>query len=314
MTLWQPDLYADPEPHWHPATAPDLMAVVTMLDQQYGISAVTHVEAAGGQNVNSMNWRVSPMGVVVKRITHPARYAEGLVVAQAASTKRLPMPSHIPNRAGAWMTEHEGVWTVTEYVAGQFFRGTRIESFRVVETIDSLDLAIALLTCPLAERLLITEEELERCALLPIPSCRPHIEEVRASLPDLRAMGMAVAHVDLHPHNFLCDSTGSVVAILDVESFRWASRPSCLAFAGFKLGRQAAAQRYGEPAIARKLFHALLLYTGIPDTLACVAAKAELLKRLAMIAHGMQDHNFDWTSNLVMHVAGLEELEVIRRL
>lgn len=145
--------------------------------------------------------------------------------------------------------------------------------------------------------------------------------ELDARAGELRAASDAACHCDLHPHNLLV-AHGSLRAFIDFESFVSMPVAAALGFAAYKLVRQHAvavglgAGQAAQIAAATRVFVTSLEQGGgrqqpVPQHLRLMAV-AEIFRRLAVVLRlNVRERNPAWNHVLPMHLAALEELDIV---
>jgi hypothetical protein len=291
------------------------------------------VQAIGGVNINSKNYRVGDY--YVKTVEDPGNFAlvrDFPKINRALLAVGVNTPEFVANRDGAWITDASfpasgsRLIYVQKFVDAGFFTGERREFDQALWLLQKLE-SVAFGGEPLPEqklpystwdplalfadvrRVLSAKQErdldaFDQRVIELLPAIHGHVNECVSLRSSLECDGLR--HFDLHPHNLLFKE-GSFRAVLDLESFR--HLPSALAtgFNLFKLGRKSICKRELGPAefkrIAGSEFDLARLYP---------YAKMEILRRLLGVLdfHYLQ-HTTKWDVDLEKQASGLEEARVM---
>lgn len=309
--LFAPDAHSVIGPRWDLATPNDATQVRAVLSR-YGVDEtvpINDVEQAQDGTINSRNYRIPTLGLVIKRKAAVGHYSASLRYAQRALRSGLPMPQHYQTETEACgIMDFDGTWwCVMAFLPGRTFSGSLTQLASAGEML--LRLYDVLAIAPdrddqLPRRTVVSDDMLHWCERAGVG--RHHI--VPAEIEALRRGRLRVTHIDLHSHNLLF--VGSQVSgILDVESLQRAPSSTALGYAVFKLVRQSVVNGVSPSAALTVLDHAT---GGLLSTVRLrEGAKAEILRRIAYIAEAESRGQREWMIDLSKHLVALDEIEEI---
>ena len=330
--MFEPDLFSDPVPKFHPAPMPAAALVLAMLAAHYPAlgAASSEVRQSGAMELNSNNFLVEAGGgrFIVKRWPLNAQHATARTQAALAewlARQGQPIPAPRAAASRELVVEYQGFgWCVMDYVDAGYFSGAGEQLGQAAAAVTALFRALQSAPAslqpqkriehPLQDwRALLEKLERNRGGLSEVESAllRQEWPAVTAALAEAIALApmlesASLCHIDLHPHNVLV-SGGRVAALLDFPSLVLAPAPSMHAFNLFKLARQAMVAR-GVRTPPAELLRQLQGAPRYPARL----AKTEILRRLMLILQlNVESGNREWNHVLPVMLLALREADVL---
>lgn len=309
------------------------------------------IEQFGGNEINSNNFKLyTPQGIyLLKRL--PLSADKNLLERQLSLLSWLraqgtAVPSGVLSGSGATLVKNaDAYWCLFDFLPGDFFHGTGDELISAGVGIGQLQAALNQVPSSLAPPKkweTIVDSDVD---IVSLAEARKHEwmkllgedngsllsnnwERVKSAFQELqenktlvRSSPLHACHCDLHPHNLLVNE-GRLAGIIDFESFVSMPVTASIGYAAYKLVRQHVVENgFSEKDSSQvfdataRFFHAVQKGGGFPDIdfeSLRLMALAELFRRLLIVLRlNFVDGNSVWNRVLPMHLAGLDEIDVI---
>lgn len=296
-----PNVHSTPSPQWRRLIGPWPAGLARFAG---GSSTVETLVTSGA---NSDVYRVPDAALIVKRLRGPHRHGfawSRAAIARSRTAHAFPVFGPIePNGTDLWTTVPELTGASTLLSTGGDPTEAVTARARVVWLLDELARSEILPDAPL--RPVISVEALAEIERDPQMDGR-HVEAVREDVPFFRHRGLALTHIDLHPHNILWD--GQTVWFVDPESVQVASPILALGYAAYTCGRAEIVRTGAAPREIGRRWEAAV--PGVTRLL-WTAAKAEIMRRLAYILVEERAGRRDWIVDADRHRLAFEEIDAM---
>lgn len=289
--------------------------------------APREIQVIEGANINSANFRCDDKYLKCVRRSAEKDFVLAFPgVAESLAAAGVPVVPILPSASGAHIGELRRGETafhviVQPFVTGEFARGDAHSLESLMATWPALRSALVSHTPTTGQhkpynatpRPLALFLERARVGRAPFDSAvwmaRERLLEAEResnalSSPSTR---FGLHHFDLHPHNLLFRD-GSLLAVLDLESFRWMPEELSLAFGLFKCGRKGIS--LGRLRLDE--FRKIAERSRIPIPVLKQWVNFELLRRLKVILEWNYEKNDPaWNGDFPKHLGGLAEAEAM---
>jgi|GEM_PF-1675658 len=317
----------------------------------HALSRIETIEQFGGSEVNSNNFKLrsGSRQYLLKRL--PARLDAALLQRQLGlmiwlrDECHVAVPQILLSSSDEVLANESGFhWCLFDFIDGNFFCGGINQLTATAYQIGLLQSALSrhpqtlmppvrwqYLTDDHAETLKDVAANRKKWAEIFGPAVAAELSsgwegvlrseaELVENKMQVQTMVCNACHCDLHPHNILM-AEDRPVAFIDFESFTWMPVPAALGFAAYKLIKQHAvsqaisASGHGQIARATEEFCEYLEQggaLGVDQHAMRLMAIAEIFRRMIVVLRlNLRERNTTWNHVLKMHLAGLEEIDLI---
>lgn len=269
--LFKQDVFCRPQYGFYEVSARERLRIKNLLTKSYGnIGTVRAIDRLPGNNINSLNYRISTVRGVfllkkmsVRAAEEKSRLAHLQKIVQASHQESLNLPEMVPATDGSLLSwGNDAFWLVMDWLPGVHYDGQEACLKKIFEAIAQLNVFLGSFPGGRQKRFFKTYSFYEPTELQGFLKYQQWYQRSKTGNKDLLERNLRfsaetifscfdprtlrlisetfvpehLTHIDLHPHNILVTKSGRV-SFLDLDSISFSHRLPCIGYAMFKLVR-----------------------------------------------------------------------------